>query len=99
MAESRDEEYRENDGPEGAWWYVVAAIYVDDGDDQVRMPDLPEGTTGWTAWYGTVKGDEYSVVRSPNQISMPSKNPQITISEVLSEAGYQENPHGRVRGK
>lgn len=100
MAEYRDEQHRQDDGPQGSWWYVFPVIYVEDDDGkQERRPDLPDGTTGWCAWYGTVKGEELAAVRILEQLSVNNASPKRSVDDVLEAAGWTSFPYGRIKGK
>lgn len=79
---------------DGGFWYAVEAEV--DAREGVLRPMVPKSE--YCAWYAEISGTVYAAVRSPN---MTAKIPSVGVSvqEVLSAAGREGKPMGRIRGK
>ena len=73
---------------DGGYWYVA---YM--RDSEPFAPDL--GFQGWTA----TDGLGFCAVRTPDPVANIDSPVGITVTQVLSGAGYSSRPRGRVRGQ
>ena len=76
---------------DGGYWYVTQPIEDEDGTTAPIEPS-------WCAWYATIDGTDYVVVRRPDPLPVPPDEEAVGVSEVLAAVGLSI-PRGRLRGR
>ena len=80
---------------DGGYWYVTQPVEIEEeGEGGKTAPiDAP-----WCAWYATLSGTDYVVVRRPDPLAVPPDEEAVSVSDVLAAVGLSI-PLGRVEGK
>ena len=76
---------------DGGYWYVTQPV-EDEGGTTAPI-DPP-----WCAWYATIDGTDYVVVRRPDPLPVPPDEEVVSVSDVLAAVGLSI-PRGRLRGR
>lgn len=79
---------------DGGYWYAVQA--TKDAEGGWTVPVMVG--VGWCAWYADIGGVKYAAMRCPAPVTDMS-TASVTVTAILSAAGYSSNPYGRIGGK
>ena len=78
---------------DGGYWYVTQPIEAEEEGSKTAPIAAP-----WCAWYATIGGTDYVVVRRPDPLPVPPDEEAVSVSDVLAAVGLSI-PRGRVGGK
>ena len=78
---------------DGGYWYVTQPVEAEEEGGKTA-PIVPP----WCAWYATVDGTDYVVVRRPDPLPVPPDEEVVSVSDVLAAVGLSI-PRGRIGGK
>ena len=78
---------------DGGYWYVTQPVEAEEQGGKTAPIDAP-----WCAWYATLAGTDYVVVRRPDHLPVAPDEEAVSVSDVLASVGLSI-PRGRVRGK